>query len=332
MKTDISRQPAGLVAATFVLAVLLAAVRSVLAPYTAEMPALSGMPLAGFIDGLLPGTAWRYTVGITVLIINAFLLTRIMIIYKASFGKSYLPFVMYAIAAAGIYFPVSSLSVPLVSLLLVGSSEQAVSSFRRSYRFGAVFNSAFMLGFIPLLYAPGICLAPMLIVTLVIYQRNMRETIVSFAAFFLPFILCSAIWWMAGFEWGYIASAFAGNLTSGNYSIAGVGERLSMPALVLCAAYLIVIIVSIFLLLRDYNRYSNRIRRIYFHFTILFVLSAAMFFIPSADPVVNISVIAVPASVLGTHFYTRLRGLAAGLSYGLIILAFLVSCLSFLMA
>lgn len=332
MRINVARQPAGLVAATFIVMLALSVVRSLLSPYPAETMVSGGMPLPAFIDSLFPGAGARYSITVVFLFLNAMLLTRIMIIYKACFGRSYLPFVMYAAAATGIFFPIGTLAAPLAALLLTASSEQAVAAFRRRYRFSSVFNSAFMLGFVPLLYAPAVCLLPILAVTLAIYQRGAREVVVSIVGLFLPWALCSIAWWIAGYGWGHVSAGFISAFTQ---ATSGYELRLSLggdaiPMLVFSTLYIAVIAMSVVLMIRNFSSYPNRIRKVYIHFTILFLLTGTMFLLPSSDPATSVALMAVPATVVGTHFFARMRSVFALSVYILLLLAFIAANLGFL--
>lgn len=324
MRSHVSRQPAGLAIAAFVAALALAVMRSIYAPYPAEASGPTGAPLADLLDKLIPSVAGRYIFTVIILTVNAVLLARVMIIYKATPGRSYLPFVMYAFAATGVFFPVNSLTAPLASLLLVASSEQAVSAFRRRYRFGAVFNSALMLGFIPLLYPPAICLTPILAVTLAIYQRNVREVVVAVTAFLLPWLLCSIGWWFAGYAFGHIGTAFLSGLTeSAHLSIPDAIGANTLPVLAFCGIYAAIILISIAMLAARYGQYPNRVRNIYIHFSLLLLCCAGMLLLPSGNPATSAALLAVPASVMATHTVARLKAGPALILYLLLIAGFL---------
>lgn len=312
MRSHVVRQPVGLAVATFAAALFAGTLRAVSAPYPAEMAQALAMPLPELFDSLVPPGVWRYVFTLLAIIATAILVARITIAYKAVQGRSFIAPVMYALAAAGVILPFDSTAAPLAGLLLAASSEQAISSFRRKYRFGAVFNSAFMLGFIPLLYAPAVVLLPILAVTLVIYQRNMRETVTAVFALLLPFFLCSTGWWFADYRFGYIGAAFASELVSGyGLSVTDTFGSYYLPVLAFCTIYVSVLFLSAAMLARRYSRYGTRTRYIYLHSLLLLVLTGAAFFLPSASPAVSVSLSAIPASILASHLLANLKPGAA---------------------
>lgn len=304
MKIDVARQPLGLVLITSIAVIFLSALKSVYAPAVEAVP-YAGSPMAEFVENMFRGDILRYAAIIIILAVNALLLTRIMVIYKANFGRGFLCAAMYMIAAAVIVSPYGSITGPLAAMLLVISSDQAVSAFRRNYRFEAVFKSAFALGFVPLLYPAAITLWLIFPVILALYQRTLREIVVAIAGLLLPFLLCSTAWWSAGYAWGYLFESFILGLTSPQGESVSTLAGGDMFALLLAGLYLIIAAASVVLLSVSYNKYPNRVRKVYVHLTALLLCCIPMYFIPSGDLSVSASLTAVPLSVVGTHFFIR---------------------------
>ncbi len=304
MKIDVARQPLGLILVTSVAVMLLSLVKSMAGPATEPFP-VSGSPLAELIGGIFRNGIFRYATVIVILAVNALMVTRIMVIYKANFGRSFLCAAMYLIVATGIVSPYDSITGPLAAMLLVISSDRAVSAFRRNYRFEAVFKSAFAMGFIPLLYPAAIPLWLMLPVILALYQRTIREMVVAVAGLLLPFLLCSAAWWICGHPWDYIGECFVTGLTSTNgESLVALADG-NLFTLLLPGLYMLLSLGSIVLLLINYNKYPNRVRKVYIHLAALLLCCVPMYFIPSGNLAASASLTAVPLSVIGTHFFIR---------------------------
>lgn len=323
MKIDVARQPLGLVLVTSIAVLLLSGLKSMVGP-AAEASQLSGSPLADLIGGMFRNDILRHTVVTVILAVNALMLTRIMVIYKANFGRSFLCAAMYLIAAVGIVSPYDSITGPLAAMLLVVSSDRAVSAFRRNYRFEAVFKSAFALGLIPLLYPAAIVLWLIIPVILALYQRTIREIVTAVTGLLLPLLLCSTAWWIAGYPWGHLAGCFLAGLTSANGESLAVFAENNLFKLLLAALYLLLAVVSIVLLLINYNKYPNRVRKVYIHLSALLLCCIPMYFIPSGDLTASICLTAVPLSVIGTHFFIKMNRWL-GLGIYIVLLAVLVA-------
>ena len=326
MKIDVARQPLGLILLTSMAAVFLTVIRSAgisSGPELTAGPDLS--PSASLLEGIFRNGWLRYTVVTLILMVNAFMLTRIMVIYKANFGRSFLCAAIYIMAAVGIMAPYGSVTASLASLLLVISTDQAVSAFRRNYRFEAVFKSSFALGFIPLLYSPAIALWLIIPVILALYQRTVREIVAAAAGLLLPLFVCSAGWWAAGYSWTYLVESFTAGLSPALNPGFRFGTDGSYMPLLLAGLYVVITIASVIILIINYNKYPNRVRKVYVHMTALLLCCVPMYFIFPANPAILISLSAIPGSVIATHFFIKInRWIGMGV-YLILIFLFIAS-------
>ncbi len=158
MRADVTKQPRILTAGTFVTIAALIVIRLFRAPYAAEGAVVRGivegavgsgiaegivrrgvaegsvaadMPLGRLIDGAfghLPAAA--LAVNLFLLLVCGILLTRIVIGYKVSTSRTFLPAMMYIFIGYGLMAPLGSVGAVLSSVLLIISSQQAIASFK----------------------------------------------------------------------------------------------------------------------------------------------------------------------------------------------------------
>lgn len=317
---EVAKQPKSIVFVTFAVMLGLFAIRAWVAPHTAEEGSSADMPLGRLIDAII---VWQplggHIMGALLVFINGLLLARLLDRYRISPTPTYLPVVLYLLGAYAIFVPRESLASVVAVFLLILSTERIIASFSHSYRFSEVFGSAFCLGLIAMIYSPGILLIPMLPFTLAIYRRETRENIVAVIGLLLPFLLCSAGWWVAGKNWEFIFVSLLENLTARTgttvfESLAGQG----MVAWVFGISYLLSFLYSVFLITRYLPRMRTRAKKIYIHLFLLTICTAAMLFMPSGS-IITLSLAAVPCSLITVVFYTRHKGALSSVVYAVFI-------------
>lgn len=318
-------QRLSLVMITYAAMLFVAVFRSAAFPYAPELYGTADMPLGILIDGLISAALPRYIIIVALIIINSLLITRLLLRYGIKGVNVYITMTMYLAVSCGIFLPAGSICAPLASMLIIISSRQAIASFKWRYRFEPVFKSAFCLGILPLIYSPAICLVVILIIIMPLFQRTAREVIVAAIAFLMPLLLCSAAWWVAGFDWSYICVSFAKAFIHGNneFSITVLGENL-IPISVFAIIYALIVLTGIFVLLFKYKHFPTRMRKVYIHFTLLLLCLAVMYLLPAGNIIMSLSLAAVPAAILATLFFLNFRGVISYLSYWLIIGLFFV--------
>ena len=291
-------------------------VRLLYAPYTVESTVGVDMPLGRLIDGLLAGHRLAiHSIAMLTLFVNGALITRLIDKYNISTVRTYLPIVMYVVMGYGILAPFGTVGAVSVSMLLIVSSEQMIAAFKRSYTFNNVFNSAFCLGLMPLIYSTSLPLVLILPFALSLYRRTAREWIVAIVGLGLPLLLASAGWAAAGYGWGFIAGSLAeAFVTPAGVGVAAALKEVGIAAYIYVVLALGIVLLSIAAIISGSHKAGVRARKIYVHFTCLTLLSAATFFIPSGT-IVSIGLIAVSAALLSTAFFIRFRGLFALIAY-----------------
>lgn len=100
--------------------------------------------------------------------------------------------------------PSQTLVGVLCGLITTLACLQAARSFRKGYRFDAVFRCALLFGLLPLLYAPMIIAAVSVPVLLFLIRRRWRELVCAAIGLLLPVTIVSYIYWCRGYGIGYM--------------------------------------------------------------------------------------------------------------------------------
>ena len=199
MAFNAARQPFSVSAVISLLLAVLFAVRYAAEPYSFEASFTGGMPLTAALTRFsmeYPWPAALITVVIVVWIL--FITVQLTVRYASATSRNYLPVQLFIITACGITVPVEALASFLAAWLLVLSTRQFISSFRKEMRFEEVFRAGLYLGFIPLLYAPAALLLLLIPVAMSLYRRSARELTVCVAGALMPVPGAGFLYWACG--------------------------------------------------------------------------------------------------------------------------------------
>ncbi len=193
------------VVSAIVLAVL-AVVRGFVAPSAAEAVGASGMPLAVWIEGCRNVGLGLYIpltiVAVTLCLVN----TLSTSLYNVDAGgRSTLPLQVWVLAGCCAAFPTQSLSAYLGAWLMTVALKNIAKAYKRSFSFGPVFMASFMIGVLPLLYAPFAVLLVVLPVVWILAKRTSRELLVGMLGALLPLFITAYVDWVRG---GYFSSVY----------------------------------------------------------------------------------------------------------------------------
>ncbi len=291
--------------------------------HTAALPAATGplpadTPVGEALSALLPGRTARMLAAILALAADAVLLSALMTRYSVAASRTYLPIALLAVFAFGAAPADIPVQASLCSVLLLLSADRAIRGFTRTYSFEATFRSAFLLGWLPVLYAPAAVFAVMMPVTLLLYRRTLREAVVAAAALALPLLLCSTGWWFAGYRWDYFPGTFAQALRFSFTQPLDVLQSCPPAHLAFIIAAALLTAVSAVLIVVRLPHQRTRVRKISCHFLWLAAACLPMFFIEGATaPAAFLT--AVPAAFCATEFF-RSRRIILTSATGLLVL------------
>ncbi|MFI3318861.1 MAG: hypothetical protein SNH88_06705 [Rikenellaceae bacterium] len=111
-----------------------------------------------------------------------------------------LPFIMMVITTLSILSSQYYLTTALTATFATAALDLTLSSYQNSNQNDTLFGAGFTLGLLPLLYPPAIILMPMMVLTIVLFSRTLRESIIYTIGIIIPFTALMYINWLAGFK------------------------------------------------------------------------------------------------------------------------------------
>lgn len=199
MGYDVTRQGLGWTLFFFALLLLLFREHSLAGPVTFDPLSAGDMPLGT----ALAGVARRLPVLSGVLsavlaLAGGIVLTRIVSRNMILLERTYMPILLYPAVGCSVYFGPESLPALAASLLTIASFDTMLVSFRRTARFGSLFNSTILAGSALLVWSHTAVYVLLLPFALAVFKRSGREWIVAWAGMLLPLAICSYVEWGAG--------------------------------------------------------------------------------------------------------------------------------------
>ena len=192
------------VVSAIVLAVL-AVVRGFVAPSAAEAVGASGMPLAVWIEGCRNVGLGLYIPLTLVAVFLCLVNTLSASLYNVDAGgRSTLPLQVWVLAGSCAAFPAQALSAYVGAWLMTVALKNIAKAYKRSYSFGPVFLASFMIGVLPLLYAPFAVLIVVLPLVWLLAKRTSRELLVGMLGTMLPLFITSYVGWVRGGHFGSV--------------------------------------------------------------------------------------------------------------------------------
>lgn len=283
MKTDILKQPAAIILLTEG-ALLLTGVlftlgeREVLAAAT---------PTAELIEGIFggAGTLFGALFATLLIIVNSLLAARIVTRYSASVVRSFVPMVLYIIAACATTIQTGSVIPQLTATLLIAGSSRLIRSFKRALIFAPLFEGFFLIGIIPLLYPNAFPIVLLSLLMMPIYERTPREWLAGLAGALLPTILCAWLWWL--FAEQDVATTLNENLFALSNSGLQIADLFTIDRLsegVLLSFMTLIVLCSLVSLIVAGSSMRTRPKKINWHFTLIVLGALAMLIFEEPSP------------------------------------------------
>ena len=196
MGYDVTRQGLGWTLFFFALLLLLFWKHSLAEPVPFDPLSAGDMPLGT----VLAGVARRLPVfsGILSAVLafaGGVVLTRIVSRNMILLERTYMPILLYPAVGCSAYFGPESLPALAASFLTIASFDTILVSFRRTARFGSLFNATILAGAALLVWSHTIVYVLLLPFALVVFKRSGREWIVAWVGMLLPLAICSYIEW-----------------------------------------------------------------------------------------------------------------------------------------
>lgn len=283
MKTDILKQPAAIILLTEG-ALLLTGVFFTLG----EREALAAAtPTAELIEGIFggAGTLFGALFATLLIIVNSLLAARIVTRYSASVVRSFVPMVLYIIAACTTTIQTGSVIPQLTATLLIAGSSRLIRSFKRALIFAPLFEGFFLIGIIPLLYPNAFPIVLLSLLMMPIYERTPREWLAGLAGALLPTILCAWLWWL--FAEQDVATTLNENLFVLSNSGLQIADLFTIDRLsegVLLSFMTLIVLCSLVSLIVAGSSMRTRPKKINWHFTLIVLGALAMLIFEEPSP------------------------------------------------
>ena len=177
MKVDITRQNLASTLLLFAALCLVLWHRYAAAPIEALPGTALRMPLGGLLRGwgeALPGPL-RNLAALGMLFIGGIWITRLIARNMILLERTYMPAIIFLIVGCGSWYDPAALDLFAATLLMIGSFDRTIGSFRREVVYTHIFNASLLLGIALLTYAPAAVYIPLLPVALVLFRKRWRE-------------------------------------------------------------------------------------------------------------------------------------------------------------
>lgn len=321
MKIDILKQPAATILLTEAALILF----GVILLYGERETMVAVTPTAEFVESWVGGSGSLVgaIISTVLIIINSLLATRIVTRYSASVVRSFVPMVLYTIAACATTCQTGSIIPQLTATLLLGGSNRLIRSFKRKLIFAPLLEGYFLIGIIPLLYPAALPVVLLTLLLMPLYERTPREWLSGVTGLLLPTLLCSWLWWLfGGVEFGATLNSIFAPLGKSDFSIADLFTVERLTEGILLAFMLAMILCSLISLVVRGSSMRTRPKKINWHFVLIILGSLLMLYLEEPGPTFY-AIFAGGFAVIAHLFLARWHQIATLICYLLlIILAF----------
>ena len=273
---------------------------------------IPSMPLERLLSPAVKGFPYHFG-AVALFFLSALLITRIVTRNMVLVVRTYLPALFFVIVALGFYLPENRLGSAITTLLLIIGSDRLIAGFRRKASFDPLFRGAFLLGTMPLIFAPSVLFFLMIPVAAILFRRDGHETTVALFGYILPFLICSYIYWGMGYSFGYIGQMLIKTLFT------PLGEPLftiqaGLWRIILAVILLLLMTLSLISFARNAAQTRTRARRIFLYFIYMLLPVAGLFLLPSRSTDI-FTLAAVPLAVILPNYFVRHTGNLPALLY-----------------
>ena len=261
------------------------------------------------------------------LFLGAIFLTRIMLQYSVVRSRNHVSFILY-IYISTFVMPSQTLVGALCGLITTLACLYAARSFRKGYRFDAVFKCALLFGLLPLLYAPMIIVVAVVPLLLSLLRRRSREIICSVAGLLLPVSAVGYLYWCRGYGVGHMLWYMWNEAAGYDYRVPlhDIPFSVSAVLFVLVAAAA----VSIFVFYSSRTGMRAKPYGIMLFFCFMLVLMSAVLFMGGSNAI-SFSILSVPATAVVSYLISCGHNRLSLATYYVIALGIIVSDVVLLM-
>ena len=243
---------------------------------------------------------------------------------RSGLSKSYctLPIPIYGLLACGILFPSNVLPTAIASLCFGLAIYLLMRSLHSAGEKDSVFYASVLLGAMVLLYPPCIVLVAVIPLSIMVLALSMRQVLLMAVGYLLPLLAASYAVWYGGDD----MLQFSRNLLSA-LTIEKIDGGFDTPYLaIVMVVYVVAVMVWGVLyaaVSRDKRFLAVRVRRSFYLFVSLFLVTLLMTFVPSCD-ISAMAVIAVPTTILLSFALDALPNNQSSIAYWVLLVMFVV--------
>lgn len=259
-----------------------------------RMPLFSSAALAAAIAAMwaLQGP-WPRWVAAAILTINAWQVGRLTVRYALHAATTYLSIPLYTAVACGILQGTDYLEGTAAAFVLVQATCTLFKGYKNGYAIGTMFRTGIWFGLLPLLYAPALTLALMIIPAAMCMRRTLRETLIALTGALTPILATAYVFWCLGRDFhSLFLDRWAALLKPATLPLTQTLLSLPLLGLVLFGA-----LVGAFLSAVPARSQSRRTRSILLYSALLLLALAATGIAPAASPALLL-LVALPAAIL----------------------------------
>lgn len=322
MKNTILRQPLWVTIGIFTLLLGLFWVNHLTSAISAQSAIYNPAPFGQAVNSWIAGSPYiDAAMSILLTFMTALVLTRIISRNLVFPARTYIFITIYVAICYGFFIHNDTLPVAIAAYLVAKGAEYLAASFRRSVSFSELFRSGFVLGLAPLFYAPSVIYILLLFIAIPVYLRTVREAFVGLTGLILPILTYSYIMWGTGDPflqplitlWDAVTND-GGGFMPPFYPHSPAGFlRLSAAAAVIAA-----LVLSLGTFVLNPRGMRTRALRIYSFFVFFLLIAGIAMFLPCASTG-DLPLTAIPASVVGSHYFSRHPGIPATILYFLLL-------------
>ncbi len=322
MVFNAARQSLSFSAAVSLLLAALFAARYCLAPYPLEEPFAGGMPLAAALTEFSAAHPVLSLVMTAVLVFwMLFIIVQLTVRYASATSRNYLPAQFFIITACGIVIPGEALAAFPAAWLLLLSTRQFISSFRKDMRFEEVFRAGLYLGLIPLFYAPGAVFLLLIPAAMSLYRRSERELAVCLGGALLPVPAAGFLCWAFGESPVFIYREVW--RCAEERPVMSWPSQIPIAASVVAGLVMVLSLIAVVWFLSHRKGMRTRQRKLMAHVSVMLLVSLLSLAVPGSSPAV-IPLIAVSVAMAVPYSFSgRRMAAASSVLYCLLLLAVL---------
>lgn len=154
------------------------------------------------LDGIVRSVSWLPPLlSLLLLLVNAFMITRMTLVYLVFIDKNYLPPIIFLILCSATSSLTESYMIQIIIYLMLAATDTILHLYRHHDIVKQAFLASVYIGIASLLFAPISVILVALVIYLMSYRAlSFKALIASAVGLALPCFICCYIFWVTGSE------------------------------------------------------------------------------------------------------------------------------------